>query len=434
MATTDSPPRVALKALRGMQDILPADEPHWQAMHAAAARVVHLFGYRLIETPILEMVEVFQRGVGQDTDVVAKEMYLFEDRGGRQVALRPEGTAPVVRAYFEGGLDQGPQPARLYYIGPMFRYDRPQAGRYRQLHQFGVEAIGEAAPGIDVEVIEMGWQWYEALGLKGVSLQINSLGDAACRPRYREALRQYYRPHLPTMCAECRERFESNPLRLLDCKKESCEPLKAAAPSSLDFLCEPCTDAFSAVQAGLKAAKIPFAVNQQLVRGLDYYTRTVFEFWHSSLSGAQNALGAGGRYDGLAEAMGFKAVPGMGFALGMDRTLMVLKEQGDRPAATATVQILPEDATQQRAATQLARALRGSGIATQVDYSGRSLKAKMRQAGRSGARIVCIIGAQEERDSTVVVRDMERSAEEKVARQEALGTITRLLGQPAREG
>ncbi len=410
-----------------MPDLLPADQPYWQQMQAVAVRVAQLFGYRMIETPVLEMVEVFQRGVGEDTDVVSKEMYVFEDRGGRPLALRPEGTAPVMRAYFEGGLDQGVQPARLYYLATMFRYDRPQAGRYRQLHQFGVEAIGEASPLLDVEIIEMACQWYESLPLQGVSLQINSLGDAVCRPRYREALRRYYRPHLSRMCARCQERFERNPLRLLDCKEESCEPLQAAAPSSLSFLCEPCEQAFAAVREGLRAARIPHAVNERLVRGLDYYTRTAFEFWHSSLSGAQNALGGGGRYDGLAEQMGFKPVAGIGFALGLDRTLLVLRDQVLPSAAVAAVQVLPDGPLQRRAAAQLARTLRAAGIATQVDYSERSLKAKMRQAARTSAPVVGIIGPDEERASSVTVRDMNQSRQVLVPRAEAVAHIRRLL-------
>ncbi len=430
MAVTKTPVRTPLKALRGMEDILPADQPYWQALQAAAVRVAQLFGYRLMETPVLEMVEVFQRAVGEETDIVSKEMYIFEDRGGRTVALRPEGTAPVVRAYFAGSLDQGPQPARLFYLEPMYRYDRPQAGRYRQLHQFGLEAIGEASPYIDVEVIEVAWHWYELLGLRGISLQINSLGDAVCRPRFREALRQHYRPHLSEMCAECRQRFERNPLRLLDCKKESCEPLQAGAPSSLDFLCEPCSQAFAAVKEGLRTARIPFALNEHLVRGLDYYTRTVFEFWHSSLSGAQNALGAGGRYDGLAEEMGFKPVPGIGFALGLDRTLLVLKAQGSPPVAPEPVQILPAAAEQLRTAVQFARSLRAGGIATQVDYSQRSLKGKMRQATQ--ALVVCLIGPDEEREGTVKVRDMRRSVEESVPRAEAPARVAHILALASR--
>jgi histidyl-tRNA synthetase len=414
-----------------MPDLLPADQPYWQHMQAAAVRVAQLFGYRMIETPVVEMVEVFERGVGEDTDVVSKEMYVFEDRGGRRLALRPEGTAPVVRAYFEGGLDQGPQPARLYYLAPMFRYDRPQAGRYRQLHQFGVEAIGEASALLDVEVIEMAQQWFESLPLKGVSLQINSLGDAVCRPRYRDALRDYYRPHLARTCARCQERFERNPLRLLDCKEESCQPLKAAAPSALAFLCEPCEQAFAAVKEGLKAAHIPITVNERLVRGLDYYIRTAFEFWHSSLSGAQNALGGGGRYDGLAEQMGFKPAGGIGFALGLDRTLLVLRDQVVPSTAPTAVQVLPDGPTQRRAAVQLARALRAAGIPAQVDYSERSLKAKMRQAARTSAAVVCIIGPDEERAGSVAVRDMEKSRQDLVPLLEAVGRVRQLLDSAA---
>src|SRR3989475_7110413 len=310
----------------GPRDLLPADQPYWAALEAAAKNVAERFGYQRIETPIFEATDLFVRGVGEATDIVSKEMFTFSDRGGRSLTLRPEGTAPIVRAYFDAGMQLQPQPVRLYYMGPYFRSERPQAGRFHEFHQFGIETIGDASPLLDVEAIVLGWNWFAGLEIAGVTLHLNSIGDEVCRPAYRELLRDYFRPHLARLSEESRARFERNPLRLFDSKDPQDEALKRDAPRIVDHLCAPCAEAFGIVKEGLAAEEVPFELNPNLVRGLDYYTRTVFEYQHESLGGAQNSLGGGGRYDGLAAALGFRSTPGVGFAMGMDRTAMGVKQ------------------------------------------------------------------------------------------------------------
>src|SRR3982074_1748426 len=312
---------------RGTQDLLPADQPYWGALEAAAKNIAERYGYQRIETPVFESTDLFVRGVGEATDIVSKEMFTFSDRGGRSLTLRPEGTAPIVRAYFDAGMQLEPQPVRLYYLGPDFPSERSQARRSPECPQFGIESIGDPNPLCDVEAIVLGWNWFAALAIGGVSLHLNSIGDEVCRPAYRELLREYYRPHLAKLSEESRARFEKNPLRLFDSKDPQDEPLKRDAPRIVDHLSGPCAAAFRIVKEGLAAEEIPFELNPNLVRGLDYYTRTVFEYQHESLGGAQNSLGGGGRYDGLAAALGYRSTPGVGFAMGMDRTAIVLKER-----------------------------------------------------------------------------------------------------------
>ncbi|HEV3406064.1 MAG TPA: histidine--tRNA ligase, partial [Candidatus Dormibacteraeota bacterium] len=289
-----------VKAVRGVRDLLPSELPLWRAAEQAARDVAHRFGYEEIVTPVLEHAELIERA-GEDADAVAKELYRFDDRGGRNLALRPEATAGVVRAYFEGGLNQGPQPSRLYLIGPMFRYDRPQKGRYRQFYQFNVEAIGGAAPGLDAEVIELAAGWLGEVGITDLRLEVNSIGDARCRPAYLERLKEYYRPLKSQLGGDSQLRLERNPLRLLDSKVPQEQALKAGAPKLTDQLCPECAAHWSAVLRLLEAAGIEHQLNPYLVRGLDYYTRTVFEFYPGGATGQQDALGGGGRYDGLAE-------------------------------------------------------------------------------------------------------------------------------------
>jgi histidyl-tRNA synthetase len=400
---------------RGTQDILPADQPYWRKMLRAAEAVAERSGYRSIETPIFEATNLFERGVGQYTDVVSKEMYTFTDRGGRQLTLRPEGTAPVVRAYFDGRLDQEPQPVRLYYAGPFFRYDRPQKGRFREFHQFGIEVLGESSPAVDVEAIELGWRWFEMLGITGVNLQLNSIGDEVCRPAYRNLLRDYYRPHLSELCEEDRVRFDQNPLRLLDCKNPSCSPLQANAPRITDHLCEPCLEAFLRVQAGLREIGLPFSLNASLVRGLDYYTRTAFEFWHESLGGAQNSLGGGGRYDGLAAELGFKSTPGIGFAMGMERAATILREKHPESLPGPDVYAVAIEPSDQPHLLKLASALRKNGYSVILDPTEAKLDAKLRRAAKRGARLVLIVAPEERNRGEVVLRNMDQKTQETVS-------------------
>ncbi|HEV3232352.1 MAG TPA: histidine--tRNA ligase [Candidatus Dormibacteraeota bacterium] len=405
-----------IRSVAGMNDLLPQRTATWSRLEAKAAELAELRGYWPVVTPVVEPTELFTRAVGAGTDVVEKEMYTFEDRGGRSLTLRPEATASVVRAYFEGGLHDGPQPVRLRYLGPMFRHDRPQAGRYRQFFQFGVEAIGEAAPGLDVEVIELAYAWLAAIGVPGVSLQVNSIGDEVCRPAYREALRDHFRPHLAEMCEDCRRRFEVNPLRLLDCKKPSCVPFQAGAPSPVDHLCEPCRAHHQAVLAGLRALAIPFEQNPRLVRGLDYYTRTAFELWSTDLDGAQNALGGGGRYDGLAKELGFADTPGIGFAMGMERAHLALQRAGQEDVAPVPdVFVIPAAPGSDEAAQRVAADLRGAALRTVVSFGERSLKASMRAAQKSGAACVVILGEQELAAGEAAVRNMATGEQERVA-------------------
>ena len=406
-------PSEPIRATRGVRDLLPSQRAAWQVVERAAAVVAERFGYQEIQTPIIEPAELVERGVGDDTDIVSKELYRFQDPGKRWLVLRPEGTVGVLRAYFEGNLNQGPQPARLYTYGPMFRHDRPQAGRYRQFHQFDVEAIGDASPGLDAEVIELAWTWFRELGLGQVTLQVNSIGDANCRPAYREALLAYYRPLEDQLCHDCQRRLESNPLRLLDCKEDS--PHREAAPKITDFLCDPCRDAFQQVKNHLDAASIVYTVNPLLVRGLDYYTRTAFEFWHEALSGAQNALGGGGRYDGLAAAIGYPATSAVGFAAGMDRVVMMLAEEGVEIVAppAADVLVVTDGDGLEIAAGIVGRVAR-EVLPTAVDYTTRSLKAKMRSANRSAARWVLLMNAEEAARKVVQLKEMSSSEQVEV--------------------
>src|SRR2546427_843563 len=362
------------KAVRGVRDFLPAEMPVWRAAQAGAAAVARRFGYEEIVTPIIEHAELIER-VGEDTDAVAKELYRFDDRGGRNLALRPEATAGVVRAYFEGGLNQGPQPSRLYLFGPMFRYDRPQKGRYRQFFQFNVEAIGSAAAGLDAEVIELASEWLHQVGLQDLRLELNSIGDGKCRPAYLERLKAYYRPLKSQLHGDCQLRLERNPLRLLDCKVPQCQPFKADAPRITDHLCDECAAHWAVVRRLLEGAGIEYQHNPYLVRGLDYYTRTVFEFYPGGAKGQQDALASGGRYDGLAEAEGWPSTPGVGFAGGFDRVVDVMAANGvEVIAAPAAEGVVLADAGQGGAAAEVARICRpvrsGGG-----GYEARSLAA-----------------------------------------------------------
>jgi histidyl-tRNA synthetase len=404
------------KAPRGTQDILPEDQPYWDFVRDTAARLSAVFGYSRIETPVFEEASLFTRGVGEATDIVQKEMYIFEDRGGGELALRPEGTAPVCRAYLEHGMHNQPQPVRLWYWTPIFRYDRPQAGRYRQHHQFGIEAIGEADSAVDAEVIECLWRLHEELGLTNLTLQLNSIGDQRCRPKYLEILRDYYRDKLDRVCDDCRARFDRNPLRLLDCKQERCQPIIAGAPPITDHLCEDCATHFNNLKTLLEAAGVPFTLNPRLVRGLDYYTRTVFEVIPPE-EGAQSTIGGGGRYDGLIELLGGRPTPGVGFATGIERIILNLKRQSipvpgqRRPDVYVAVQ----SPAARVPAFRLASDLRRDGISALVGAGDRSLKGQMRQADALRATYVAIIGERELKDGSVTLKDLTNGTQETIA-------------------
>ncbi|TMB88427.1 MAG: histidine--tRNA ligase [Chloroflexi bacterium] len=403
-----------IRRVRGIRDLMPQERALWRTVEKAAARVARSFGYQEIVTPILEHTDLIER-VGSDTDAVAKELYRFEDRGGRNLALRPEATAGIVRAYFEGGLNQGPQPARLFLIGPMFRYDRPQKGRYRQFFQFDVEAIGVASPALDAEVVELAGSWLREVGLSDLDLELNTIGDSKCRPAYLELLRAYYRPLKEKLHGDCQRRLETNPLRLLDCKVPQCQPFKGKAPRITDHLCDECTDAWAMVRRLLDTAGIEYRLNPYLVRGLDYYTRTVFEFYPGGASGQQDALVAGGRYDGLAEAEGWPSTPGVGFAGGLDRVTEVVAASGAEviPEPAAEVVVLA-DAGLEVAAAEVARVCRAARSVA-VDYEPKSLRAKMRSANKLGARWVVLLSAADAERHAAQLKDMASGEQAEVS-------------------
>jgi histidyl-tRNA synthetase len=414
------------QAPRGTQDILPSEQTYWRYIENTAAAVAALYGYARIDTPVFEESGLFVRTVGAGTDIVEKEMYTFTDLGGSQMTLRPEGTAPVCRAYVERGMASLTQPVKLYYLAPIFRYERPQAGRFRQHHQFGFEAIGEAGAALDAEVIDMAWRFFETLGLKGLTLQINSIGCPECRPAYLAALREHYQGQSGVLCADCRVRLEKNTLRLLDCKQPTCQALSASAPRSIDCLCASCGEHFAQLKQHLDWLKLPFNVNSSLVRGLDYYTRTVFEI-QPLVEGGQSTIGGGGRYDGLIEQLGGRATPGVGFATGIERIVLNLKKQGIEapPLPEIQVYVVWSGEQAQAEAVRVLAALRQAGLQAATAYGSRSLKAQMRQAGALGCHWAVIIGDEELAQGMLTLKDM------RTARQEAVSSAE--LAQKIRE-
>lgn len=402
-----------LSAPRGTTDILPAEARRWAGLESAMREVFARYGYGEIRTPIFEHTELFARGIGEDTDVVEKEMYSFEDRGERSLTLRPEGTAGAVRAYLERRLDTEPQPVKLWYAGPMFRYERPQAGRARQFHQLGAECIGTEDPAADVEVIAMVAALFRRLGLTKYELHLNSIACPECRPAYVRKLRAALEPVRGSLCKSCQDRFERNTLRVLDCKRESCRELTKNAPVILDSLCRDCDGHFAQVRRYLDELAIPYVINTRLVRGLDYYTRTVFEFLSPHL-GAQDALGGGGRYDGLVETLGGPPTPAVGFAAGMERILLATEGLDQPETASVDAYVATLGDAGRRVGVVLAERLRRVGLRVELDYMERSLRAQMRQANRLGAKSVLIIGDDEAAAGTVQLRDMESGAERTV--------------------
>ncbi|MCD6391582.1 MAG: histidine--tRNA ligase [Dehalococcoidia bacterium] len=403
------------KAPRGTSDILPEEYAYWKYVEEKAAVLCHLYGYRPLNTPIFEDAQLFTKTVASGTDIVDKEMYIFEDKSGQELALRAEGTAPVCRAYLEHGLFNLAQPVKLYYSGPAFRYERPQSGRYRQHHQVGFEALGEADPALDAEVIEMGWQFFRSLGLSGISIQLNSIGCKLCRPGYLEVLKQHYSSYKDRLCPDCKARLTRNPLRLLDCKKASCQDIAKSAPKIPDYLCHECQLHFQSVQNYLRTLRTPFQLNHRLVRGLDYYTRTVFEVEPPEKEG-QSTLGGGGRYDDLIEALGGKPTPAVGFAAGLERIILNLKGQHldipPLPQPDAFVAYLGQEFKIE--AMKIASELRKAEIATIMATGDKSLKGQMRQANSLGSTYVLILGEQESRNKNATLRDMKSGEQQTI--------------------
>lgn len=412
----------------GTQDLLPGAVEKWQVVEAKARDICRRFNFREIRTPIFESTDLFQRGVGETTDIVEKEMYTFIDRGDRSVTLRPEGTAGAVRAYIENKLYGEPDVTKLYYIGPMFRYERQQAGRYRQFHQFGVEALGAVDPALDAEVIALGFTFYKEVGLNGVRVEINSVGTPAIRAAFRERLLAFLEPKRELLCKDCRSRMDRNPLRVLDCKVD--QPHFEGAPSILDSLDDECRTHFEALQGYLAAMDIPFAINPKLVRGLDYYTHTAFEYKAAGI-GAIDTIGGGGRYNGLVESIGGPDQPGVGLGLGLERTVMLLDNQeadwGDLNRVDVYLVGLGEAA--ERETVKLLHRLRNRGITAERDYSGRKMKAQMKSADRLRARYTAILGDDELARGKITLKDMSNGEQRQVA---LSGLADEILGAPQR--
>ncbi len=412
----------------GTRDVLPPESARWEALLARFARTVEAAGYGLVLSPMFEHVEVFQR-VGESTDVVRKEMYQFTDKGGRELALRPEGTASIVRAFVQ---HRPPTPWKTWYAAPSFRYERAQAGRYRQHHQGGIEVLGTDDPDVDVEVMALAWEFLAGVGLRRVTLKLNSLGDVTCRPVYREALSQFLEARRDRLCDEHRDHWKDNPLRVLDCKKPECVAATADAPQQLDFLCDACTAHFARVKEGLTALGIAFTLDPRLVRGLDYYTRTTFEFASEALESAQNALGGGGRYDGLVEEMGGPPTPGIGFGIGLDRTLLACNDEGILSAREVAprLDVFVVDFAGGAAARDITAQLRSAGFRADRAFGGRSAKSQLKLADRSEARLALIMGPDEAAAGRVTVKDLRSgpgTPQEQVDRADLVEEVRRRL-------
>ena len=402
---------MSIQAIKGVKDVLPEDMPAWQLLESMARKTFEDYGFSEIRVPIFEYTELFARSIGASTDIVEKEMYTFEDRDGRKLTLRPEGTAGVVRAFIEHKMYADSHLTRLYYMGPMFRHERPQKGRFRQFYQIGVEALGIDHPHVDIEVLAMLHRLFSLLGITGLTLQVNSLGDSACRDSYRDALKNYLKTKLPDLCADCRRRYDANPLRVLDCKVDADK--FGDSPVMLDHLCAPCKTHFQIVEDGLKKLGIPFEVNPRLVRGLDYYTRTTFELVMGHM-GAQNTVAAGGRYDGLVKEIGGPATSGIGFALGVERAISLMDTKELKPLKPMVfIAALGDEAV--ASMMHVINQLRTEGIRVDTDYSGASLKSQMKKADKSGAAHTLIVGEQELKSGTAVLRNMQTKEQVEVS-------------------
>ena len=414
-------------APRGTKDILPHVSVYWQYLEKAILNVCTNYGYEEIRTPVFEHTELFNRGIGDTTDIVEKEMYTFMDRGGRSITLRPENTAAVVRAYIENKLHADSPLIKLFYIGPMFRYDRPQAGRFRQFHQFGAEAIGLPGADVDAEIILLAVDFLSMLGLKELKLLLNSVGCPQCRPLYKEKLQEFLRNKYNILCPDCKGRFERNPMRILDCKNPACQEAIKGAPTLNEYLCLDCSTHFSSLQHLLQAVNVGFTLDNKLVRGLDYYTKTAFEIQYTPL-GAQSAVCGGGRYDGLVAEVGGEPTPGIGFAVGLERVLLALESQNLLPDKNRHIDafvIFAGENTEQ-AAFKVTTALRRACLKTQMDFCGRSIKSQMKLANRLNAKYVLIIGEEELKNNCLSMKNMQTGNQQQVALADIEKIITKI--------
>lgn len=418
------------RAVKGTNDILPENSHNWQFVEGKMLETAALYGFKEIRVPVFEHTEVFLRSVGDTTDVVQKEMYTFDDKGGRSITLRPELTAGVIRSAIEKGLVNGSLPQKVCYIGGCYRYEKPQAGRLREFHQFGVECIGAAAPAADAEVIALANQVLKEIGIDKISLEINSIGCPECRKAYHAALKEYFSNNIDTLCGTCKDRLERNPMRILDCKSPVCSELASKAPVVLDYLCDDCRDHFEKVKANLTAMGISFTVNPHIVRGLDYYTRTVFEFVSGDI-GAQSTVCGGGRYDGLVSQMGGPQVASLGFAMGIERLMMVLESRkAEMPKAkTPDIYIVTMGDTAQLKALEICSKLRADGLKAETDICNRGMKAQMKYADKIGAKFTVVLGDNEIASGKAKLRDMEDGTEKEILVDETVDE----LGEALRE-
>ncbi len=394
---------------RGTEDVLPEESKLWQYVESTARCVCERFGYKEIRTPVFENTELFQRGVGDTTDVVQKEMYTFEDKGGRSLTLKPEGTATLVRSYIENSLYANPQPTKLSYIIPCFRYEKPQSGRLREFHQFGIECFGASSPTTDAEVISLAYMFLNELKLSGIELNINSIGCPVCKKEYNEKLRAYFEKYKGDLCPTCLERLEKNPMRIIDCKSEICSKIAKDAPKMIDHLCDECSEHFEEVKTALDNMGIEYKVNPDIVRGLDYYTKTVFEFVSDAL-GAQSTVCGGGRYSGLVEELGGKPADGIGFAAGLERLILVIKKQqelSDTMDSSPDLFIAAMGDNAEKFAQKIMFELRCKGIHAEQDLCGRSLKAQMKYADKLGAKFSMVVGDNELCENSANLKNMK---------------------------
>ena len=399
---------------KGTKDVLPENSYKWQFLESAARETARLFNAKEIRTPVFEHTEVFARGVGETTDIVNKEMYTFTDKGGRSITLKPEGTAEVVRSFVENGLYAGAFPVKTFYITPCFRYERPQAGRLREFHQFGVEVFGATDAGIDAEIILLAKTFLSKIGVKNITLYINSIGCKECRKEYHKALKTYLSARYDELCDLCKDRYEKNPMRILDCKNEDCKAIAENAPSILDYLCDDCKAHFIKLQSLLKTAGVEYKINPRIVRGLDYYTKTVFEFVSENI-GAQGTVLGGGRYDGLVEEFGGGKISGIGFAAGLERLLLLLDSAGSIPANDSLdLYVAPMGEDARLKAFEIVSALRNSGISADTDYVGRGIKAQFKYADKIGAKFVGVLGSDELARNIIKIKEMASGTETEV--------------------
>ncbi len=431
-AKGDVPKRKRAKqfqTVRGMRDILPREQPYWQKLRKVVEKSAEDYGFRRIDLPLVEFRELFERGTGQTTDIVEKEMFKFKTPGGDDVCLRPEGTPSVVRAYLQHGMKSWRKPVKLFYTGPMYRYDRPQEGRYREHFQFGFEALGEQDPILDAQMIQLALKIFRGVGLKNFSLQINSIGCRECRPKYNKLLVSYLNNQKQSLCVDCKKRLKKNPLRILDCKEEKCSRVVAQAPQMLDHLCEECRTHFTTLMECLDELDISYDLNPRLVRGLDYYAKTVFEFWTKDKDGAQNSLGGGGRYDYLIKTLGGEDTSGIGFAGGMDRWVGEMQKQEvkvQNPASPRVFLAQLGDLAKKKSLRAF-EALEKSGIVAAESFGRGNLKSQLRQADKLKSEIVLIIGQREALDETVILKDMISGSQEVITFKKIVDEVKKRL-------